>query len=155
MICEIYLNKSLKKNPENRTAKKFKENIHQFVDEKLKIQKRGKASNRYLPMDVRINLRFLQVGDIISLALCHGWRSTVIENVPLNYKNDLITLGINSEDGLNYQISPNPFSDKDLRFDIRGKKLHSRKFSSQEELDKAFDNSEDVELTFTISAKEG
>lgn len=147
-------NKSLKKNPDNRTAKKLKKNIHQFVDEKLKLHKSGKTSNGYLPMDVRINLRFLQVGDIISLALCHGWSTTVIENVPVNYKNDLTTLSINSEDGLNYLISPNPFSDKDLRFDIRGKKLEYKKFKSQEELDEAFDNSEEVELKFTISAKE-
>lgn len=147
-------NKSLTRNPDNRTAKILKNEINEFVSEKLNIKNNKKKSNGFLPMDVRINLRFLQIGDIISLALCHGWNSTVIENVPINYRNDSINLNISSEDGYNYSVSPNPFSENDLNFDIVGKKLPSRKFRSQEDLDKDFDKAREQILRFSITGKE-
>lgn len=144
-------NHTLSKNPDNRTAKILREKINQFVNNNLNLHLNGNHQNGYLPIDVRINLRFLQIGDILSLALCHGWSSTEIENVPLNYYDDTVLLKFNSDDGLNYNIVPNPFSENEFNFSIRGKKLFGKNFKNQDELDKAFDDAIEQDLIFKIS----
>ncbi|MGH7885821.1 MAG: DUF3891 family protein, partial [Thermodesulfobacteriota bacterium] len=144
-------NHTLNKNPDNNTAKMLRDEINEFVSKKLNINSNSKNLNGYLPMDVRINLRFLQIGDILSLALCHGWRSARIENVPLNYRSDNVVLELFSNDGLNYRISSNPFSFDELAFEVKGKKLSKNKYIKQDELDKDFNAASDETLNFSIS----
>lgn len=145
-------NQTLKKNPDNETAKMLREKINEFVKNKLSLNAKKNELNGFLPIDVRINLRFLQIGDIISLALCHGWSFTEINNVPLNYNDDNLLLKLTSRDGLNYKIDPNPFSENEFTFEIKGKKLLQKQFNSQDELDAAFRNADEYTLTYSIFA---
>ncbi len=143
-------NNTLTKNPDNRTAKILRDKINKFVQRNLKLNSDNKDKNGFLPIDVRINLRFLQIGDIVSLALCHGWSSTEIENVPLNYHDDNVILKLSSQDGLNYEIDPNPFPENNLEFKVKGKKLLKKEFKSQDELDMAFSDATEQILSFSI-----
>ncbi len=126
--------KSLNKNSNNGTAKASHSEIVKFVSEMLTINISNLDLN-YLPQDVQVNLRHVQIGDVISLALCHGWSSIEITDVPLDYKNGRVaTISLKSDDGINYVLSPYPFAEPVLRFNIRGRRLKQKKFSNDDQL---------------------
>ena len=145
--------RNISRNPGDRAAVLLKNKIREFLRQSLGISTGEGSLNGYLPADVRANLRFLQVGDVISLALCHGTRSVTIRDVPINYLGDTTEIILFSEDGLNYRVSPNPFSQKSLHFDVSGRKLEKKSFDEETDLKEAFRCAEGETFDFSISSK--
>lgn len=143
--------KNIARDPGDPSALALRERIRKFVFENLAVSAAGDL-NGCLPPDVRTNLRFLQVGDVMSLALCHGWRSVAIDGVPVNYAGDSVDVTLASRDGLNYSVSPNPFSEDFLSFDLAGARLGRKSFGGREELAAAFSCAPMENLGFTIRA---
>ncbi|MDE0291628.1 MAG: DUF3891 family protein [Candidatus Dadabacteria bacterium] len=144
--------RTISRNPNNKAAVSLREKIREFLRQSLEIRVGDESLNGYLPADIQTNLRFLQVGDIISLGLCHGSRSVTIPGVPINYLGDTVEIALSSEDGLNYTICPNPFSQDSLHFDISGRKLGKKSFGAQEELKEAFHSAGLETLGLSISS---
>jgi hypothetical protein len=144
--------KSLNKNSDNSYPKAFHKEIIYFVSNMLRI-KASDLSLSSFTKDVQVNLRFVQVGDIISLALCHGWSSNEITYVPLNYDNSSTTLSIKSNDGKNFTITPYPFSPSSMRFEIQGRRLAQKRFSEDAELRQMLSKSKYETLVFSISGE--
>ncbi len=130
--------RTIYRDPANEAAVLLRKKIRELLRQSLGIRTGEGSLNGYLPADVRTNVRFLQVGDIISLAFCHGTRSVTIPDVPINYLGDTTEVTLLSEDGLNYTVFPNPFSRDLLRFDISGRKLEKKSFGATSELEEAF-----------------
>ncbi len=103
-----------------------------------------------LSPEVMTNLKFLQIGDIISLALCHGWRSSVLKDVPSDYEDGMVDITLRSADGFKYRIDPNPFSVKKLNVSIYGKRLLRKTFDSDDVLRTALSRSQLEKFYFTI-----
>ncbi len=144
--------RTISRDPGNEAALSLREKIREFLRRSLGIRVGEENPNGYLPADIRTNLRFLQVGDIISLALCHGSKSTTIPDVPVNYLGDTTEVTLSSQDGLNYTVCPNPFSRNSLHFDVSGKKLGGKSFGAQEELKEAFRSAGFETFDFSISS---
>lgn len=140
--------KSLSRDPENGTSTKMKNEMESFIPLMLNLDQFDKEDD--LPPDVRINLRFLQIGDIISLTLCHGWESMTLDDVPVNYNNGQKDVELSSTDGSNYRISPNPFSANGLKFKIRGKKIRQKQFEHDNELREMIESTGYEDFHFTI-----
>ncbi|MFQ5786963.1 MAG: DUF3891 family protein, partial [Thermodesulfobacteriota bacterium] len=100
--------KIIDKNHSNSEAKKLKNEMNQFIANILNV-KMLNSDLGPLPIQTNIILRLVQIGDIISLALCHGWTSIDIEDVPLNYNGSVLKLSLKSGDGKNFKINPYPF----------------------------------------------
>ena len=142
--------KSLNKNSNNNMAKSLHNEIIDFVSNMLKINALD-LNLSSLPKDVQVNLGLVQVGDIVSLALCHGWSSNEIKYAPLNYDSSLTTLSLQSSDGSNFTIRPYPFAEPSLRFQVRGRKLKQKKFSNDTELRQMLNQTEYETLVLSIS----
>lgn len=145
--------RNISRNPSDKAAVSLRNKIRGFLRRNLGIRVGEGSLNGYLPVDIRTNLRFLQVGDIISLALCHGTRSVTIRDVPVNYLGDTTEISLFSEDGFNYTVSPNPFSQDSLRFDISGRKLEKKSFGGEAELKEAFHRADGEIFGLSISSK--
>lgn len=144
--------RTMSRDPDNKAAASLREKTREFLHRSLGISVGEGNPNGYVPADIRTNLRFLQVGDIISLALCNGSRSVTIPNVPVNYLGDTAEVTLSSQDGLNYTVCPNPFSRDSLHFDISGRKLGKKSFGTREELKEAFHGAGFETLDFSISS---
>ncbi len=144
--------KTVSKDPDNKAAVLFREKIRGFVRKSLGTETGEGSPDVCLGADIRINLRLLQVGDIISLALCHGSESLTIPDVPVNYLGDTVQIDLSSEDGLNYTVCPNPFSRDSLHFNISGRKLAKKSFNAQTELEKVFRSAGSETFDFSISS---
>jgi len=140
---------NLRKDPDNEQAKSLQEEMKLFISKRLDIDV-SNGNLEKIPDEVKTNLKLLQIGDIISLVLCHGWRSIEITEVPFNYYGSQTTLKMESEDGLNYTIAPYPFHQSNLKFNINGKKLDKKTFSDDEELRERLNISNYETLDFTI-----
>ncbi len=139
----------LRRDPSIVPAINLRNEMENFLADKLGTD----AANPDLsavPGDVRINLRLLQAGDIISLAVCHGWEKRDITDVPLDYEGSVVDLKMQSGDGFNYTVSPYPFSEPLIEFQIRGRKLDRKSFSGDEELRRCLESAEIEILDFTI-----
>lgn len=144
--------RTISRDPSNKAAVSLREKTKEFLHRSLGIRVGEGSPNGYLSADIRTNLRFLQVGDMISLALCHGSRSATIPNVPVNYLGDTAEVTLSSQDGLNYTICPNPFSRNSLHFDISGRKLGKKSFDARQELEEAFHGAGFETFDFSISS---
>lgn len=144
--------RNISRDPNNKAAVSLREKIREFLRRSIGVSVGEGSLNGYLPSDIRTNLRFLQVGDMISLALCHGSRSATIRDVPINYLGETAEMTLLSEDGLNYTVFPNPFSRDSLRFDISGRKLEKKSFGAEAELKDAFHRAGDETFDFSISS---
>jgi Protein of unknown function (DUF3891) len=125
----VFNQKIIDKDDGNSEAKRLNFEMNKFIANSLNLE----FSNSGLPpvpKKAKINLRLVQVGDIISLALCHGWPSIDIDAAPLNYEGTALKLKLTSSDGKNYIINPYPFSQDKLRFQIIGRKLGRKQFNS-------------------------
>ncbi|HWP90977.1 MAG TPA: DUF3891 family protein [Thermodesulfobacteriota bacterium] len=141
--------KSLNNNSNKTTARTSHDEIIDFVSDMLKVN----ISNldlKSLPGDVRVNLRLVQIGDVISLALCHGWNSIKIKDVPLEYNGSVTTLNLKSGNGSNYTIDPYPFTEPLINLRLRSRRLNQKKFSRDEELREALRQSKYETLEFSI-----
>lgn len=140
---------NLKKDPGNQIAESLHKELKEFVANGLNLQiVDGNLTE--IPYEIIKNLKLLQIGDILSLALCHGWRSVEITEVPYDYKGSETTLQIKSEDGFNYTISPYPLDESPLRFSIQGRSLDSKTFIDDEELREKLNASRYENIDFTI-----
>ncbi len=141
--------KLLTRDPSDAHAKSLDPDIFRFISDRLGISA-GDSKLGRVPRDVRINLRLLQVGDIISLALCHGWESMEIADVPLDYEGNTLRLSLESEDGFKYAISPYPFSGPRLELKVEARKLGRKSYSDDEDLRRSLELSPYTTLDFTI-----
>ena len=103
-----------------------------------------------LPPDVKINLRFVQVGDIISLTLCHGWEEMEIKDVPLSYEGGAALIKMTSSDGFNFTMDPYPFREPVIRCSVPALRLSRKTFASDDDLRSALKDAEPIALDFTI-----
>jgi len=141
--------KLLERNPSDKSALSYKREMENFLTEHLDDFSQD-SNTEDVPPDMNINLRLLQVGDIISLALCHGWTDRVMQDVPLDYEGSVADMKLNTADGFNFTISPYPFSKSLIEAGVRGRRLCRKSFSSDEELRKCLESAEWITLDFTI-----
>lgn len=141
--------KSLNKNSNNGMARALQIEISDFVSDMLKINISNSDLNS-LPKDVQVNLRLVQVADIISLTLCHGWLSIGIEDVPVGYNGSTAILNLKSIDGSNYVMAPYPFSQPLINLQVEGRRLGQKKFSGDAELREMLAESRREVLHFSI-----
>jgi len=141
--------KSLSKNSNNGIAMTSHIEIIDFVSNMLEISISNLDIDS-LPRDVQVNLRLIQIGDVISLALCHGWFSIEIKDVPLEYNGRSVTLNLKSSDGNNYVVAPYPFAEPLIRFQVKGRRLGQKRFSKDDELRQKLKESKYETLEFSI-----
>lgn len=139
--------KLLSKDHSDPYAKSLGTEINKFVSVQLGT---GVSKPGGIPSGVRTNLRLLQVGDIISLALCHGWESMEISDVPVDYDGGSAKLLLKSADGYNFTLSPYPFSGPLLDLSVEGLRLERKIYEDDGDLRSALGNAARVTLDFTI-----
>ena len=132
----------------NRSALVLKSQIREFVLENLGLKHTGQNG---LSEQIINNLKIVQIGDIISLALCHGWRSAQIDEVPYKLNGKKISILIRSDDGLNYNINPFPFSNYPITVSVKGNEMNRKTFKNNSDFLDAYKTSESTNLTFTIN----
>lgn len=132
----------------NNNAQRLKSEIKEFVLENLGLKHTGQKG---LSDEIINNLKFVQIGDIISLAICHGWRSTQIDEIPYRLNGKKISILLQSDDGLNYKINPFPFFSSPVGFSVKGKIINKKTFKNNGEFLDTFKNSEYTKLSFTIN----
>lgn len=144
--------KIIKKNTDNGGAEALQSQMNGFISDALNINVSNSVSN-HLPEQVKVDLRFIQIGDVISLTLCHGWSEIEIEDVPVDYEGSLEELSIKSDDGKNFIVSPYPFSEPSIGFSIRGRMIKQKEFSDDDELRKRLRESRYETLDFVIRSE--
>lgn len=142
-------NNLVKKDPENKEAVAFQNEIEGHVSETLGIN--PDFPSKGLPAKVAINLKLLQIGDLISHAICHGWTSVVIEDAPVDYHGGQSNLRLTSDNCVNYHIDPYPFSREQLNLVIKGRILLNKTYESDEDLRSAIKKAEIQNFYFTIN----
>jgi uncharacterized protein DUF3891 len=141
--------KSLNKNSNNGIARALQAEIKDFVSNMLRINILNLDPDS-LPKDVQMNLRLVQIADIISLALCHGWLSIGIVDVPLGYNGSATALNLESIDGNNYGICPYSFSKPFIELQVEGRRLDRKKFPGDDELREMLEESRRETFRFSI-----
>ncbi len=141
--------KSLNKNPGNGSAKMLGREIDEFVSGNLGVELKSNEISAF-PPDVKINLRFVQVGDIISLTLCHGWEEMEIKDVPVNYDGEVAAIKMTSPDGFNFKMDPYPFTAPVIKCSVPALRLEQKAFESDDDLRRALNDAEPAALDFTI-----
>lgn len=144
---------TLDKDPSDKYALGFKRELGQFVMDNLGIELNGFSLDE-MPRDIKVNLKLLQIGDIVSLTLCHGWKSIEITDAPQDYSGNNTNLKMESADGFNYTITPYPFSQPQLNFSILSRRLVSTSFANDTEYRDALENAQQERLYFKISKKD-
>lgn len=139
--------KLLSRDPSDTHAKSLEAAINRFVSRQLDIDVSKPGG---VPSGIRTNLRLLQVGDIISLALCHGWDQMDIADVPVDYEGGSTKLFLKSDDGFNFTLSPYPFSGALLDLSVEGLRLNRKSYSDDGDLRHALEDAPRVTLDFTI-----
>jgi len=139
--------KLLSRDPSDAHAKSLDAAIRRFVLKRLGIDVSKPGG---VPYGIGTNLRLLQIGDIISLALCHGWDQMEIPDVPVDYGGGMTKLSLKSDDGFNFTISPYPFSGALLDLSVEGRRIERRSYSDDGELRSALEAAPGVTLDFTI-----
>lgn len=148
----VFNQKIIDRNEAGGEAKRLKLEMNKFIASSLNLEF-SDSGLPPLPTKAKINLRLVQVGDIISLALCHGWSSIDIDDAPLNYKGTALNLKLTSSDGKNYIINPYPFSQDKLKFQIVGRKLSQKRFNSDDELRRILNESNRETLVLSIKSE--
>jgi hypothetical protein len=139
--------KLLSRDPSDVYARTLEGDIDRFVSGKLGVDA-SKPGN--IPRDVKVNLRLLQVGDIISLAFCHGWESMEIADVPVDYEGNSLSLALKSCDGFDFTLSPYPFSEARLSLRVEARKLAEKTFTDDGDLRMSLAGAPRTTLDFTI-----
>ena len=142
-------NHLLSSNPGDSQLIEFKNKIINHVSEILNIEPGELESG--LPEKVLTGLKYIQIGDVISLTFCNGWDSVTVNDVPVDNNGNRTDIRIESKDGLNYKIEPYPFSDSNLEFDIKGLQIKGKEFSSDKELRTAIKNGIEINFKFTVN----
>ncbi len=154
-LNERFYRPGSKHNLEIRTlAKTLHTEIEEFVLKMLKVALPGSKENQSpLPEEVvQTNLRFVQIGDLISLILCRGVQDLVtLNDVPIDYKGSRGEITLRAIAPYSYGMSPSPFSPGEFTVSVRGRRLKQKKFKSSRELQDALAQSNYEELSFLIS----
>ena len=144
---------TLDKDPDDKYALSFKRCTDKIFKDNLGI-KLDSYTLDDVPSDIKVNLKLLQIGDIISLTLCHGWKSIEINDAPLDYVGSIETMKIESEDGFKYTVDPYPFSEPLLNFTILCRRLVRDSFSDDSEYREALEKAEWQKLYFELREKD-
>jgi len=148
----VFNDRSIAKDPGNGAAANLRASIQATLSKLLGFPPDEPPFHGALPEGVRRDLRLLQIGDLISLALCHGWRgSRRIDDAPMESPLEPCDLELSSEDGVNFRIAPHPFRDDEVRVRVKGRRLRKKKFSSNEELRTAVSEAPYEILDFSIT----
>jgi len=116
----------------------LKHNLHMTIEEIEHSQ------------DISKNLKYVQIGDIISLALCHGWKSVKLDDVPAGPGNERLFITIESEDAKEFFVDPFPFNTDIIELTVDARYLSKKTFSSNIELRENMIKSERTNLNFKI-----
>lgn len=149
----VFNDRSIAKDPGNGAAANLRASIKETLSKLLELPPDERSPfHEALPEGVRRDLRLLQIGDLISLALCHGWRgSRRIDDAPRESPLEPCDLELSSEDGVNFRIAPYPFGDDEVRVSVRARRLRKKKFISDEELMTAVSEAPYEILDFSIT----
>ncbi len=142
-------NHLLSKNPGDRDILEFKDKINSHVSDILNLDIANIENG--LPGLVQRELKYIQIGDILSLTFCNGWESVSVKEVPLDHNGNTADLTVSSNDGLNYTVDPYPFSENNIEFEISGIEISGTEFGSDAELRNAINNGEEINFKFTLS----
>lgn len=144
---------NLDRDPSDKNAGTLKTELVKFIKDKAGVELNG-FSLEDMSSDIKVNLKLLQIGDIVSLSLCHGWKSIEIKDAPVDYLGNCRTLKMESGDGLNYTLEPYPFGEPKLNFSILSRRLNGASFADDAEYRIAYENAEIEKLYFKISKKD-
>lgn len=142
--------RTLDKDPGDKNALRFKSELQMFIKDKLGIELNGYSLDD-VPREIKVNLKLLQIGDIISLTLCHGWKSIEIDDAPLDYSGNSKDLKMESSDGLKYTIDPYPLGEPELNFSILSRRIIGGTFKSDADYRQALREAQKERLYFRIS----
>ena len=131
----------------NSKALQLKTEISDFVYKNLHMTT-GEIENG---SDILRNLKYVQIGDIISLALCHGWKTVKLEDIPLYPEKGNTLINLQSTDAVSYNLHPYPFSRSDIKLSVPAKYLPKKTFSGSRELLEFINKSPSTRLSFNIS----
>lgn len=140
---------NLSQAPGNSTVARLQQELEGFSAHQLSL---SRFQWNHIPPKARVNLRFMQIGDVISLMLCHGWKSRRIADAPVNYSNSHTTLSVESQDGFNYILDPYPFRANPLDLRIQGIRLERKTFRSTADYRAALKKATYENLGFTLSS---
>jgi hypothetical protein len=147
----VFNERNLTKDPENAHSLGLRREICNFVGEVLKVSLDTVGLDE-LPEQVKYDLKLLQIGDALSLALCHGWREYRLPDVPCIGVQSPCPLVINSKDGLNFFVRPYPFKEPVIGLQVQARRLTRRVFYDDMELAYALQCSQVEALHFTIES---
>ncbi|MEM4410001.1 MAG: DUF3891 family protein [Candidatus Caldarchaeum sp.] len=145
----VFNERNLAKDPENHHSLCLKREICSLVEEILKISLDTLELDE-LPQHVKYDLKLLQIGDALSLAICHGWREYRLQDAPCLCAHSSCQLTIGSNDGLNFYVDPFPFKEPVLRFKVQARRVAKRVFQHDKELARALQCSHVEALNFTV-----
>jgi hypothetical protein len=94
-------------------------------------------SGRLMP-DLEHDYPFVRIGDLISLVFCNPWREETYRQWTFRFDRDVVT------------ITPDPFSGREIPFEIDAIELPDRPFASDDDLRAALGNARRVSLTGTV-----
>ena len=141
-------NHLLSQNPGNRELIDFKNKINSHVSGILNIDADNFGEG--LTEEVLRGLKYIQIGDIISLTFCNGWDSVTVKDVHVDINGNKTDLILESKDGLNYTVDPYPFSVRNQVFNINGLEIEGKEFGSDTDLRTAMKNGKEVNFKFTL-----
>ncbi len=144
---------NLDRDPSDENSRMLKSELGKFIKDKAGVELNGFSLDE-VPRDIKVNLKLLQIGDIVSLTLCHGWKSIEIMDAPIDYSGDSRTLKMESGDGLNFTVEPYPFSEPQLNFSILCRRVAAASFANDAEYRHEYENAELEKLYFKISQKD-
>ncbi len=141
------LNERMLSRSPTKWSLSLRREIGEFVTQAL-----GLEDLEQIPPDTSKALRLLQIGDAISLALCHGWDSLKISDVPLGGgSRKQIKLRRVSESS--YSISPWPFALRErLTFETDFTRTEKEKFRSVKRLRDDIASRSREKLSFSLSS---
>lgn len=141
---------NLIRRPGNPLGLETRERIRGFVRETLGHEPCAEGLGG-LPGTVGADLRILQTGDMISLALCHGWRDYRIDDPPASAGRPEGPLRLSSPDGFEFRLSPYPFVSDIMRVSVPARRLPRRMFESDAALRRELASAPVEDLGFIIS----
>ncbi len=133
----LFNERILAREPGNPHALGLRNEVARLVEEVLNVRLTEVGRGR-LPRPFDFDLRLLQIGDALSLTVCHGWRSCKMDPVPCadGYgpcRVEMVAAGEHA-----YVVEgPYPFTESELHLKVRGVRLERRCFDDDLDLRRA------------------
>ena len=154
----LFNERNLKKAPENLQSLKMRAEMNDLVRRILGVEFDGLELAK-LPDPLRSDMRMLQIGDMLSLAICLGRSDYSVDDVPCNNrgsnpgndprKSSLILMS--SSDRIHYTFRPYPFVPPEIELSVEGRLLDKRTFDDHAELRDCIESSPRISLELTVS----